>query len=98
LHFGANPAGSAIYEIGASNPLHILADRRFLDHFCSSGVFIWYSFVGPTADRASVMVYINSRGRGSAWYASFAKSDHWNVNRMKGISARELTDLMTVAT
>jgi hypothetical protein len=97
-HYGANPSNSTLYETSESHALHILADRRFLDHFCSSGVFVWYSLVGPRADRASVMVYINSNGRGSAWYVSFTKNEDWNVNKMKGISKRELTDLMTVAT
>lgn len=97
-HYDASPTNSALYQASESHTLHILADRRFLDHFCSSGVFVWYSFAGPKADRASVMVYINSNGRGSAWYVSFTKSEDWNVNKMKGISRRELTDLMTVAT
>lgn len=40
LHYGANPARSALYEMRASKPLHILGDQRFLNRFCSSGVFI----------------------------------------------------------
>jgi hypothetical protein len=93
-HFHANPSNEMSYETHESKPLHILADRRFLSQICSSGVFVWYSFVDRAADRGSVMVYLNDDGRGSAWYASFAKNPNWQVNKMKGISKPELTELM----
>ncbi len=94
LYFQADPSQSVSYQPHRSKPLHILGDRRFLSQICSSGVFAWYSYVGPTADRGSLMIYINDDGRGSAWYASFAKNPDWYVNKMKGISKPELIELM----
>jgi hypothetical protein len=41
------------------------------------------------------MVYLNNDGKGNAWYASFTKHPDWQVNKVKGISKRELTELMT---
>ena len=40
------------------------------------------------------MVYLNSEGRGAAWYASFIRNPEWQVNKAKGISQRELTELL----
>jgi len=40
------------------------------------------------------MVYLNDDGRGSTWYASFARKPNWQVIKMKGISKPELTELM----
>jgi hypothetical protein len=93
-HFHADASNETTYQAYDSKPLHILCDRRFLSQICSSGVFAWYSFVRRAADRGSLMVYLNDDGRGSAWYASFAKNPDWNVNKMKGISKPELTELM----
>jgi hypothetical protein len=62
----------------------------------SSGIFVWYSYVSEHSDRGSLMVYLSEEGRGSAWYASFTKNTDWRMGKMKGISKRELTDLMTV--
>jgi len=86
-----------VYEESPSKPLHILMSRRSVAEICSSGVFVWYSFVAKRSDRGSLMVYLNNGGRGSAWYASFSNNPDWQVNKMKGIPKRELTELMTVS-
>lgn len=96
-YFRADPSVPMQYRAHSSKPLHILADRRFLTQICSSGLFIWYSYVGPISDRGSLMVYLNDGGRGSAWYASFARNPDWYVNKMKGISKPELSELMVCA-
>ena len=98
LHFRKNSSASLLYEASASNPIHILSAKRSLRQICSSGTFVWYSFVGKMSDRASLMVYLNSDGRGAAWYASFIRNPDWQVNKVKGISKRELTELLAAST
>jgi hypothetical protein len=82
------------YEACPSNPLHILPANRSLARICSSGTFVWYSFVSKMSDRGSLMVYHNSDGRGAAWYASFIRNPDWQLNKAKGISQRELKELL----
>ena len=83
------------YESCSSKPLHISSSSRSLAEICLSGAFVWYSFVGNSSDRGSVMVYLNREGKGAAWYASFVKSPNWHINKVKGISKRELTEMLT---
>ena len=83
------------YESCSSKPLHIGSPSRSLAEICLSGAFVWYSFVGNSSDRGSVMVYLNREGKGAAWYASFVKSPDWHINKVKGISKRELTEMLT---
>jgi hypothetical protein len=82
------------YEIGISSHLHILSSHRSLAQICLSGAFVWYSFVDRKSDRASLMVYVNSDGKGAAWYASFNRSPDWQLNKVKGISKSEMTMLL----
>ena len=42
------------------------------------------------------MVYQNREGKGAAWYASFVRYPNWHVNKVKGISRRELAELLVV--
>ena len=96
-YFQRHPSTPSFYEASSSNPLHILSSNRSLAQICSSGAFVWYSYVGNRSDQGSVMVYVNNDGKGSAWYASFKKNPDWQINKMKGVSKRELTELMTTA-
>jgi hypothetical protein len=96
-YFHACTSAPLFYEASASNPLHILSSRRSVGEISSSGLFVWYSYVGEHSDRGSLMVYVSEDGRGSAWYASFTKNPDWQVGKMKGISKREFTELMTVS-
>lgn len=84
------------YEACSSNPLHILDANRLLTEICSSGVFVWYSFVGNRSDRGSLMVYLNKDGKGTAWYASFIRYPDWHINKVKGLSQRELSELLAI--
>ena len=84
------------YEEFTSNPLHLSTSNRSLAEICLSGAFVWYSFVGDRSDRGSVMVYLNREGKGAAWYASFVKHPNWHINKVKGISQRELAELLAV--
>lgn len=93
--FRKHPSGLSRYEASSSNRLHISSANRSLAEICSSGAFVWYSFVGNSSDRGSVMVYFNREGKGAAWYASFVRSPNWHVNKVKGISKRELTEMLT---
>ena len=86
-----------LYETSSSNPLHTLSSNRSLAQICSSGAFVWYSFVGDRSDQGSLMVYLNNDGKGSAWYASFKKNPDWPLNKMKGVSKRQLTEMMRTA-
>lgn len=95
LSFQKHSSDPLLYETSSSNPLHILYSNRTLAQICSSGVFVWYSQVGNRSDRGSLMIYLNNGGKGSAWYASFTKNPAWQVNKMKGVSKRELAELMT---
>ena len=92
--FQKHSSGLVRYEESLSNPLHLLSSNRSLTQICSSGAFVWYSFVGNRSDRGSLMVYLNSDGKGAAWYASFIRNPDWQVNKAKGISHRELTELL----
>jgi hypothetical protein len=94
LQFRADSSNEVSYQAYDPTHLHIKSHRGFLSQFCTSGVFAWYSFVGSTADRGSLMVYLNDNGRGSAWYASFVKNPDWQVNKTKGISKAALSELM----
>ena len=95
LSFQKHSSEPLLYEAWSSNPVHILSSNRTLAQICSSGAFVWYSYVGDRSDQGSLMVYLNNDGKGSGWYASFTKNPDWQVNKMKGVSKRELTELMT---
>ena len=92
--FRKQARGMLGYEACSSNLLHIGSVNRSLAQICSSGAFVWYSFVGKSSDRGSVMVYLNREGKGAAWYASFVRYPDWRLNKVKGISKRELTELL----
>jgi hypothetical protein len=94
-YFHARPSAPLFYEASSSNPLHILTSSRSVGQICSSGVFVWYSYVGEKSDRGSLMIYLSEDGEGSAWYAAFTKNPEWQVGKMKGLSKREFTELMT---
>lgn len=95
LCFRKHTSGLSRYETCLSNPLHLSSGDRSLAEICSSGAFVWYSFVDNSSDRGSVMVYLNREGKGAAWYASFVRSPNWHINKVKGLSKRELTELLT---
>src|ERR1700682_289133 len=95
-YFQADTSTPPLYEGSGSKPLHILSSRRSVGEITSSGVFVWHSNVGKDSDRGSLMVYLSEDGKGSAWYASFTKNTNWRVGKIKGISRREFTELMTV--
>lgn len=95
--FRKQERGMLGYEPCSSNPLHLSSVKRSLAQICSSGVFVWYSFVGKSSDRGSVMVYLNREGKGAAWYASFIRYPAWHINKVKGISRRELTELLAAS-
>ena len=40
------------------------------------------------------MVYLNRDGKGAAWYASFIRNPDWQLNKVKGISQREVAELL----
>jgi hypothetical protein len=92
--FRKHTSGVCRYETSLSSPLHISSMNRSLAEICSSGAFVWYSFVGNSSDRGSVMVYLNREGKGVAWYASFVRFPNWHINKVKGISKRELTEML----
>ena len=88
--FQAQSSAPLLYEALSSNPLHILSSNRSLAQICSSGAFVWYSYVDHRSDQGSLMVYLNHDGKGSAWYASFKKNPDWQINKVKGVSKRDL--------
>jgi hypothetical protein len=94
-YFHMGSSAPLLYEAFESKPLHILSSRRSVGEMSPSGVFIWYSYVDQHSDNGSLMVYLSEDGKGSAWYASLTKNPDWHVGRMKGISNREFTELMT---
>ena len=95
LCFRKHTSALSGYETSSSNPLHISSANRSLAEICSSSAFVWYSFVGNSSDRGSVMVYLNREGKGAAWYGSFVRSPNWHINKVKGISKRELMEMLT---
>ena len=60
-----------------------------LDRFSKSAAFIWYSGNSVTNQAGSLMLYL-SGAEGYAWYASFAKKEHWKVEGERRITRREL--------
>jgi hypothetical protein len=94
-YFQRHYSASLRYEACESSPLHILSSsNRSLAQIGSSGAFVWYSFVSSRSDRGSLMVYLNRDGKGAAWYASFIRNPDWQLNKVKGISKREVTELL----
>jgi len=42
------------------------------------------------------MVYFNRDRKGAAWYASFIRYPDWHINKVKGLSQRELSELLAI--
>jgi len=68
--------------------------QRFVDRVSESGVFVWYSGDSASSDAASLMLYQVSDGEAVGWYASFRKNEGWRLNKVEGISRRELSALL----
>jgi hypothetical protein len=92
-------AVEAAYSLASSPPLHIdqWSDanmQRFVDRVSESGVFVWYSGGTGSSDAASLLLYQASEGEASGSYASFKKKGGWMLNKVEGISRRELSALL----
>lgn len=99
VYYEAEFNGAGICTIAAAPPLHIdqwsnVNMQRFVDRVSESGVFVWYSGDTASSDAASVMLYQISDGEAAGWYASFKKKVSWKLNRVEGISRRELSVLL----
>ena len=66
---------------------------RKLHQFGKSVAFVWYSSQLGNDDRASIMVYVNTRDSQVAWHAQFQRKDDWIITRLTKIS-RELLEQM----
>ncbi len=56
-----------------------------VSQFTKSGLFVWFSGLSKSNERASVLVYCISESSESAWYASLGGERGWIVDRVKGI-------------
>ncbi|WP_028582162.1 hypothetical protein [Desulfogranum japonicum] len=72
---------------------HLNIQNR-VESFSKSGVFIWVSSNSIKNSKGSLMVYIAQEDSILPWYASFSKGDFWKVNRVKGISNKEIEYLI----
>ena len=89
----------AAYEPAAAGPLHISQPssanfKRTVSSVSSSGVFVWYSHTDADSDRASLMVYTVDADRASGWYAGFTRTNEWRLAQVKGISRKEVEELV----
>ena len=99
VYYEAGAPGAATYSLASSPPLHIdqWSDanmQRFVDRVSESGLFVWYSGDTEPSDAASLMLYRVGGGEASGWYASFKDKGGWMLNKVGGISRRELSALL----
>lgn len=79
--------------------LHIIQNsednlKRKITNISKSAIFCWYSGNTKATGKASLMVYSSNSDDQHGWYVSFAKTNSWVVNQMKGISKQEMALLM----
>jgi hypothetical protein len=79
--------------------LHILQNsednlKRKITNISKSAIFCWYSGNTKATGKASLMIYTSNADGQNGWYVSFAKTNSWVVNQMKGISKQEMALLM----
>ena len=70
---------------------------RFIDRVSKSGIFVWFCGGTEQSGLASILVYSTRGDSQSSWYASFRKSESWQLNKVKGFSSREILHLMIPA-
>jgi hypothetical protein len=97
-YFHARNAGREIYDEDVRKPLH--RDQwsghnvnRYIKDISASGIFFWYSGDTNGSDRAALMVYLTSGEEAVPWYASFTKTEHWRLNKVRGISRVKFENL-----
>lgn len=61
-------------------------------NYSTSGVFVWFSSNSKINMRASILVYTVDGKNEEAWYASFGDRDNWGVDRVKGISQKQVQE------
>jgi hypothetical protein len=93
-HFIWDASGLRWTSAGLKKPLHIHQPARSwsprpLDRWSKSAAFVWYSGNSTTNQAGSLMVYLSGE-EAYAWYASFKKHEHWQVNGERKIARREL--------
>ncbi|HEY2976028.1 MAG TPA: hypothetical protein VGJ48_26170 [Pyrinomonadaceae bacterium] len=101
-YFCSDMSRSPSYSLASARPLHIEqaggdSPQRRLAQTSQSGIFLWYSGETTKTDQASVLLYQIDAGVTSDWYASFAKSGQWKLNKVRGISRRALEDMIDPA-
>lgn len=97
-YYRLRPDGAG-YEPAPAKPLHISQPssanfKRTVRSVSPSGVFVWYSHADAGSDRASLMVYTVDVDSASGWYAGFARKGEWRLAQVKGISRREVEQLV----
>jgi hypothetical protein len=102
VYYEGEPSGTATYTLKSASPLHIdqWSDanmQRFVDRVCRNGVFVWYSGNTKASDAASVMLYRVRDGEAVGWYASFKEKEGWKLNKVEGISRRELSAMLEMS-
>jgi hypothetical protein len=68
--------------------------HRRIEHFTGSALFVWFSSNSLKNGRASVMVYNILPERPVCWFAAFARTDKWKVQRTKEIALNEVEHLI----
>jgi hypothetical protein len=102
VYYEVAPSGTAIYTLKSAAPLHIdqWSDanmQRFVDRVSRNGVLVWYSGDTKASDTASVMLYHVTDEEAVGWYASFKKKEGWKLNKVEGISRRELSAMLEMS-
>lgn len=100
LRFWKDETGS-FRTSNTPEPLHLNQPsgsntNRFMNRVSSSGLFIWYGGNKRMGDMGSLLVYDMRDEVGTAWYASFKRAETWQLNKVRGISKREVIGLMKI--
>jgi len=69
--------------------------QRRVQNFSPSACFLWYSGNSQQNGKASVMQYGTKAGDVASWFASFARRDRWKLQSTKGISQKEIHELLS---
>jgi hypothetical protein len=88
-------------ESGSGRAIHVRVasvqaiPRRAAD-VANGAAMLWYSGRSNQSNRGAVMAYVHVEDTYLPWYTNWAALDKWVLVEHKGISGREVADLIQV--